>query len=304
MSDEQQPDGEVLWPNRYPVKDGIEPVSQDPDLFAEDFEDPDVLAQVLEADTTVRTLKAPRTVSAGTVDQMIAQAIKSLGTTEHPPGSNHNDITVWYNANVDKIGDGAWCDMSVTMWGVKSGSGAVVGEFAYTVYHAQWFQRRGQWHSGTSGIKRGDVVFFDWSGSRSIGAIDHVGVVEKVSGGTIYTIEGNTSGGPNGDWCARKARNSTYIVGYGRPTYAGAASSWMEAMMRDLPLLKKGDAGEDVETLQGLLLARSHPEVKITGKFDDTTDKAVRAVQKWGGVGVDGQVGQQTWPVLITRKRS
>lgn len=239
----------------------------------------------------------------GTAAGMIAQARKSLGTSEHPPGSNHNDIVQWYNDNVDRIGDGAWCDMSVTMWGSKSGNASVVGKFAYTVWHAQWFQSRKQWHYGTSGIKAGDIVFFDWSGTRRIGNIDHVGLVERVSGGTIYTIEGNTSGGPNGDWCARKARDSTYIVGYGEPSYDGGSSSGTEALVKELPMIQEGAKGsnEAVQSARGLLLARSHPEVGtvMNRDFDTTMDKAVRAVQKWGKVEVDGIIGPDTWGVLL-----
>lgn len=79
---------------------------------------------------------------------------------------------------------------------------------------------------------------------------------------------------------------------------AGAAQ-WQEAMVKKLPMLGKGDKGEHVETVQGLLLARSHPEVRITGTFDATTEKAVKAVQRWGKVDDDGIVGPQTWPVLL-----
>ncbi|WP_236051998.1 CHAP domain-containing protein [Nonomuraea cypriaca] len=38
------------------------------------------------------------------------------------------------------------------------------------------------------------MVFFDWSGSKNIPAIDRVGVVESVhKDGTVVTIEGNTA---------------------------------------------------------------------------------------------------------------
>lgn len=229
----------------------------------------------------------------GTADAFVAEARKSLGTREQPPGSNHNYITVWYNDNVDRIGNGAWCDMAVTMWGAKSGNADVVGKFAYTVWHAQWFEKRGQWHSGTRGVRKGDVVFFDWGGSRSISRIDHVGIVEKVSGSIVYTIEGNS-----GDVCRRVARDSRYIVGYGRPAFKGGSSA-SSSPWTDLPLLKKGARGEHVQTLQGLLVARSHPEIEIDGVFDTEVEKAVRALQKWGKVTVDGEVGQQTWPLAL-----
>ncbi|MEU4826397.1 peptidoglycan-binding protein, partial [Actinomadura sp. NPDC023710] len=171
------------------------------------------------------------------------------------------------------------------------------GDRAYTVWHAQDFQKAGRWHSGTTAsvdqAKPGDIVFFDWGATNSVGAIDHVGVVEKVlGGGRLQTIEGNTS-----DSVRRRVRDSSVIAGYGRPAYGGG--NWTEDMVKKLPELNKGDSGEHVETLQGLLLARSHPEVSMTGKFDDTTESAVKAMQRWGGVEDDGIVGPKTWPVLL-----
>jgi len=79
----------------------------------------------------------------------------------------------------------------------------------------------------------------------------------------------------------------------------GGGSDWMEAMVKKLPTLKRGAKGEHVETLQGLLQARSHPEVKIDGDFGPKTEAAVKAVQKWGGTAADGIVGPKTWPVLL-----
>lgn len=84
-----------------------------------------------------------------------------------------------------------------------------------------------------------------------------------------------------------------------KPSAPAGADAWQEAMVSKLPTLGKGDEGEHVESVQGLLLARSHPEVKMTGKFDDATVKAVKAVQKWGDLDDDGVVGPKTWPVLL-----
>jgi peptidoglycan hydrolase-like protein with peptidoglycan-binding domain len=69
--------------------------------------------------------------------------------------------------------------------------------------------------------------------------------------------------------------------------------------VKKLPLLKQGAKGEHVQTLQGLLQARSHPEVAIDGEFGPTTEKAVKAVQKWAKITADGEVGPQTWPKLL-----
>lgn len=151
---------------------------------------------------------------------LLDQARKSIGLGEKPPGSNHNKITVWYNKNIARIGNGPWCNMAVTYWaGLSSNLAAIfagkgVG-YAYTVAHAQKFAKKKRWHKGVAGIRAGDVVFFDWGGSRSISKVDHVGVVEQVKGKRIVTIEGNTTG----DRCRRMVRDAKFIVGYGRPAY-------------------------------------------------------------------------------------
>jgi len=75
--------------------------------------------------------------------------------------------------------------------------------------------------------------------------------------------------------------------------------NWTENLVQQLPTLSHGDHGEHVETVQALLQARSHPEVKIDGAFGTATQNAVRAVQRWGHVADDGIVGQDTWPVLL-----
>lgn len=233
----------------------------------------------------------------GTAAGLLAEARKSLGMGEP------NKIQSWYRERNGSAygGNFAWCDAAVTYWARHSDNDAVLpgGDRAYTVYHAQDFQRAGRWRSGTSAntasAKPGDIVFFDWGGSNSIWNIDHVGVVERpLSDGRVQTIEGNTA-----NVCARRVRGSGVIAGFGRPAYSGT-DDWMEAIVKKLPLLKRGATGEHVQTLRGLLLARSHPEVKtVEGPFDATVEKAVRAVQTWGKVDVDGEVGPQTWPVLL-----
>lgn len=227
---------------------------------------------------------------------MLAEARKSLGMSGRP-----NTITKEYAArHGDEFLKASWCDMAVTYWARHSGNASAVllgGDRAYTVWHAEDFQKAGRWHAGTTAqvdaAKPGDIVFFDWGTSNSISAIDHVGVVEKaLGGGRVQTIEGNTS-----DACKRRVRGADVIAGYGRPDYSG--DDWTEAIVNKLPQVSKGDTGEHVESVQGLLLARSHPEVAVNGRFDDTTEAAVKAVQKWGGVTADGIVGPDTWPVLL-----
>lgn len=73
------------------------------------------------------------------------------------------------------------------------------------------------------GLKRvsspapGDVVAFDWGKN---GQWDHIGIVERVSGSSVYTIEGNTDDPRGGtDGVLRKTRyktSSNYTMAYMR----------------------------------------------------------------------------------------
>jgi hypothetical protein len=233
----------------------------------------------------------------GTAKGMLAEARESLGLSGRP-----NVITREYaERHGDEFLEAAWCDMAITYWARRSdNTGAVLpgGDRAYTVWHAQDFQKIDRWFKGTTenvnDAKPGDIVFFDWGTSNAIGAIDHVGIVEKaLGGGRVQTIEANTD-----DACKRRVRSSSVIAGYGRPNYGTA--HWTEEIVKKLPELRKGATGEHVQTLRALLLARSHPEIgEVDGPFDTKVELAVRAVQVWGRVTPDGIVGPKTWPVLL-----
>ena len=59
----------------------------------------------------------------------------------------------------------------------------------------------------------GDIIFLDW---ESDGLADHVGIVERVEGGVIYTVEGNAD-----DRCIENHYflDSAPVYGFGLPTY-------------------------------------------------------------------------------------
>lgn len=80
----------------------------------------------------------------------------------------------------------------------------------------QWFQERGQWLDGSAEPVPGMIIFFDWdnkggSGPQD-GEADHVGIVQKVENGIIYTVEGNS-----GNLCRvnRYSVGQYEIMGYG-----------------------------------------------------------------------------------------
>ncbi len=77
----------------------------------------------------------------------------------------------------------------------------------------KWFESKGRFRDASYTPAAGDIIFFDWGNN---GTIDHVGIVESVSGGTVNTIEGNS-----GDKVARRSYSigSSNIYGYGVPAY-------------------------------------------------------------------------------------
>lgn len=92
----------------------------------------------------------------------------------------------------------------------KAGVAEYVGRFAWTPSHASWFIKQGAWSQTP---EPGALVFFDWSGGKSYKGIDHVGIVEKVEGAKIRTIEANV----DRVWLKRKFRDTEKVVGYGLP---------------------------------------------------------------------------------------
>src|SRR5690606_16156099 len=75
----------------------------------------------------------------------------------------------------------------------------------------RWFKKHDAW---TTEPTPGALVFYDWSGSRDIDGIDHVGLVEKVEGRTLHTIEANADGYK----LMRKTRDMDTVVGFGLPS--------------------------------------------------------------------------------------
>lgn len=86
-------------------------------------------------------------------------------------------------------------------------------------FSAGFYKSAGRWFTSP---QPGDQIFFTQDRKTS----NHTGIVERVSGDTVYTIEGNTSGAygvvANGGMVCRKSypRTSQLILGYGRPDWS------------------------------------------------------------------------------------
>ena len=111
-----------------------------------------------------------------------------------------------------------WCTCFVSWCANECGyiDTGVCPKFAGCGNGVQWFQERGQWLYGSTEPAPGMVIFFDWdnkggSGPQD-GEADHVGIVQKVEDGIIYTVEGNS-----GNLCRvnRYPIGHYEILGYG-----------------------------------------------------------------------------------------
>ena len=111
-----------------------------------------------------------------------------------------------------------WCACFVSWCADQCGyiDTGVCPKFAGCGNGVQWFQERGQWLDGSAEPVPGMIVFFDWdnkggSGPQD-GEADHVGIVQKVENGIIYTVEGNS-----GNLCRvnRYSVGQYEIMGYG-----------------------------------------------------------------------------------------
>lgn len=209
----------------------------------------------------------------------------------------------YYNGNKNGY---AWCDVFVDwLFYQLCGKDAKKAEEmicqtgdlgAGCKYSAGYYRNAGRFYSSP---KPGDQIFFGKKGNES-----HTGIVYKVDSKKVYTIEGNTSGASgvvaNGGGVCKKsyALNYSKIVGYGRPRYDDEPEATVNI---GLAVLKKGAKGEQVKTLQRLLMALGYDLGKYgaDGDFGGNTDTAVCAFQNAKKLDADGVVGKDTWTALI-----
>ena len=108
-----------------------------------------------------------------------------------------------------------WCAIFVSWCADQCGylDAGILPKELNVIPYVEWFRERDQWQYMDYEPSPGDLIFYDW---ESDGLADHVGIVERVEDGIVYSIEGNA-----GDACIE---NSHYlatapIYGYGTPLY-------------------------------------------------------------------------------------
>lgn len=206
----------------------------------------------------------------------------------------------------------SWCDIFQTYVSHHAPAPSVLpkGDRAFTPWHARDFDDLGKAYSGSAFnimrfAKPGCVIFFDWNGSNTVDAVDHVGmVVHNLGDGRLVTVEGNTS-----DSVALRTRGADVIAVIGVPGYltppAGPVTppkpvgdAWPYGPG---VLMHKGwihSAGvRKVQT--GLNLIGYRPLLVPDGAFGAKTEAAVKWYQRRVKITVDGFVGPITWGRLF-----
>lgn len=138
-----------------------------------------------------------------------SQAIVQVALTQE--GNGGDTYWSWYGFSSRE----EWCACFVSWCADQCGyiEAGVIPKFSLCSAGMEWFESQGQFMDGSYVPATGDLVFFDWGND---GSVDHVGIVESVVDGTVYTVEGNS-----GDKVARRSYPIGYgqIVGYGVPAY-------------------------------------------------------------------------------------
>lgn len=113
-----------------------------------------------------------------------------------------------------------WCATFVSAVAVKLGYTDIIPTECSCDRMIALFKKMGCWIENEDRTPAaGEIIFYDWQDNGvgdNKGSSDHVGIVEKVSGGQIIVIEGN-----KGQAVARRYLkiNGKYIRGYGVPKY-------------------------------------------------------------------------------------
>ena len=144
--------------------------------------------------------------------EIVVVALSQLGNVGGQP------YWSWYgfNSRVE------WCACFVSWCANECGylDAGVIPKTAGCISGSNWFKDRGLWQDNSYEPRPGDIIYFDWDNKGSSGPqdglADHVGIVEKVENGLVYTVEGNS-----GDSCRenRYAMGHYEIYGYGTPAY-------------------------------------------------------------------------------------
>lgn len=152
---------------------------------------------LLEDKNNVLWLDVLHGISGGANSDIVKVAQEQLGNVGGQP------YWSWYgfSSRVE------WCCCFVSWCANECGyiEDGIIPKYSVVDDGADWFKAKGQWLDKDEEPQAGMIIFFDWAYDGLDGGGDHTGIVEKVEGGRVYTIEGNSS-----DAC----QENSYPIGY------------------------------------------------------------------------------------------
>lgn len=237
----------------------------------------------------------------------------------------HKDIIDIYNSHrplargyAVKYTD-SWCATTISALSIICNATDIIPTECSCQKMIELFKKLGVWIENENRTpKAGDIIFYDWSDSGSgdnKGYSDHVGIVEKVSNGTITVIEGNYMNS-----VARRyiSVNGKYIRGYAVPKYSPESSTNTSdskgcGYMFAPETVKKGCEGNSVLLMQTLLRGKGYKgkdgkELKLDKKCGTNSVYALNSYQtdrRKTGVELgtngknDSSCGPKMWADLI-----
>lgn len=217
-----------------------------------------------------------------TAEKIVEQAKAWLGKKES--NGTHKEIIDLYNSQKPlpsgykvKYTD-AWCATFVSSVAIKVGCADIIPTECSCGRMIELFKKAGIWIEDENRTPQpGEIIFYDWQDNGigdNKGNSDHVGIVEKVSGGKITVIEGNYS---NAVKRRTIAVNGKTIRGYGVPKYNAATAA------ETAP--KPTNATQTIKD--------------VASNVYSLTD-FIKDVQRATGAAVDGIAGKETLSKTVT----
>lgn len=169
-------------------------------------------------------------------------------------------------------------------------------------YSMQYYKDAGRFDKNP---KVGDQIFFKYN-KKDNSKADHTGIVVEVTSKQIKTIEGNS-----GNQVKKHTYNRNYecILGYGHPRFdaepqKATTKSVTKTCTIAMPIIREGDSGNTVRTLQRLLrqleyVGSDGKLLSVDGKFGPSTKAAVVRWQKKHLGAADGIFGVKSWTKLL-----
>ncbi len=242
-----------------------------------------------------------------TAKEVLAQLAALAGEDEAIVGANNTTVNRYFNA----VGY-AYCGYAIWYAVKKAGSSILDGcaNPAYVPTIKAYLAGRG-WQVDSGQPRAGDIFAYK---------DQHVGFVyEPISGSTVLTLEGNSTGLRATAAAARTGTGASYEgIGYRRrtlgsgftlyrPAYDGAAAGGDTCTVL-VDILRTGSAGCQVRTVQRLLNAGAFTgadgrALEEDGRYGANTAAAVKKFQRAAFPGEpgewDGQVGTRTWSAML-----